>query len=101
MDFTELVNQIAEHFQGKKVRNISMYCDEDPQFKERITPRTVRTSTMTINFTDDTSIIIDAVSEETGGVSPRCGHTRQIPRLSVSFWVGKQLVDEWVKRKDS
>ena len=99
MDFTELVNQIAEHFQGKKVRNISMCCDEDPRRKERINPRTVRTSALAINFTDDTSIMIDAVSEETGGVSPRCGHTPTIPRLSVSFWVGKQLVDEWVKDK--
>lgn len=99
MDFTELVNQLAEHFQGKTVRNLSMYCDEDPQFKDRISPRTVRTSSLAINFTDGTSINIEAVSEETGGPVSRSGVTRTIPRMRMSFWVGKELLDKWDEEK--
>lgn len=98
MTFTEKINSLFKHFKKKTVKSLSGSFDEDARF-DKNNPYSAITSSFAIYFTDDTSITIDAFSEETGGAPNRCGHTPQSPRLRVSFWSGNKLVKEWNEKQ--
>lgn len=89
MNFTSLVQQVADHFQGKQVERISMCCEKDPLLEDRINPCTLRSSSIMITFTDGTYISIDPIS-----ITEGCS---QESRLRMAFSVDREIASHLAK----